>query len=153
MHPWVHLFLDFQSIPRFPQINTNISHSSRIRFTGMNLHLNHNVLFDIYQDSGYGNFSRRCEWRLWCFLDTFLERRYTSYTCYTWQTSPPRDPLSLGAFLVSGHHPEWFRVNLISITISIIIRGEEDHAGCWSITKSFKAETDFSSVYQYKLCR
>ena len=142
----------------------------------MNLHLNHNVLFghlsniqalefNLYEDSWQNIIVEEsvdcgafhADSRLG---DAFLERRNTSYTCYTWQTFLPRDQLSPGAALVYGHHPEWFWGNLIIMIITIMIiiitivkigRGEEDHDGCWSVPKSFKAETGFSSVCQFKL--
>ena len=90
----------------------------------MNLHSIHNVLFghlsniqalefNLYEDSWQKIIieeSADCgafyaDSRLG---DAFLERRNTSYTCYTWQTFLPRDQLSPGAALVYGHRPEWF---------------------------------------------
>ena len=57
---------------------------------------------------------------IFALVDAFLER-LRSYTSYTWKLFLPRDPsTSPEAFLVYGHHPEWFSV-IIIITIKIAI--------------------------------
>ena len=58
---------------------------------------------------------------IFALVDAFLER-LRSYTSYTWKLFLPRDPsTSPEAFLVYGHHPEWFSVIIIITTIMITI--------------------------------
>ena len=57
---------------------------------------------------------------IFALVDAFLER-LRSYTSYTWKLFLPRDPpTSPEAFLVYGHHPEWFSVIIIIVIIIII---------------------------------